>query len=85
MFCVAIYLAGYYQTNVPTAPPSKVGVTLRPLKLILKVCELLPSFSTINTFFPSGRLNATLYKLPVLLLATLVEPDGTNLDACAIM
>ena len=44
-----------------------------------------PSFSTINTFFFSGVLKATLYKLPELLLATRTEPAGTNLEACAII
>src|SRR5579875_1792137 len=74
-----------YHKNVPTAPASKAGDTQRSPKLILKICWDEPSLTTISTFFPSGRLKATLYKLPVLVLPILTEPGGTNLDAWATM
>ena len=68
---------------MPIAPPSKLLVAHCPLNLILKFVTDVPSFTTINTFFPAEVLNAALYKLPTILLAIRAEPGGTNLDACA--
>jgi hypothetical protein len=66
---------------VPTEPASNEVVTHLPLYLILKISVVLPSFTTINTFFPLGVLKATLFRFPIVLLAILVAAVGTNFEA----
>ena len=74
-----------YHIKVATAPPGSEVDTHLPLSLMLKFSVLEFSFSTINTFFPVGVLNATFGKLVARLLAIRTEPAGTNRDACAMI
>ena len=74
-----------YHIKVATAPPGSEVDTHLPLSLMLKFWVPEFSLSTINTFFPAGVLNATFGKLVARLLAILIEPAGTNLEACAMI
>ena len=56
-----------------------------PLNLILNDSLDCPSFSTIKAILPAGVKKATLYKLPAIDVPTRTDPDGTNLEACAII
>jgi hypothetical protein len=71
----------FYHTKVPTAPWASDVETDLPLKLMLKFWSDPASFSTINTFLPSGVLNATFGKLAGKLVSIRTEPGRTNLDA----
>jgi|JI10StandDraft_1071094.scaffolds.fasta_scaffold288020_2 hypothetical protein len=68
---VLIYLASIFTGVKPS------------LYFRLKVSAELPSLKTISAFLPSGRKNATFNKEPTTLLSILVDPAGTNFEACA--
>src|SRR5215470_15751245 len=71
----------YYHTYVPTEPTAKPVVTHWPLNFMLKLVLTVPSFTTIRTFLPARVLNATLYRLPDILLEMRTDPGGTYFDA----
>ncbi len=83
--CFIPRLQMFYQTKVPTDPAGRTAVDSLPLNLIAKGKAVFPSFNAINTFFPAGVLKATLGKLLVIVVLTLTEPGGTNLDAWAMI
>ena len=75
----------FYQIKVATAPLDSEVVAHLLLNRILNVASTLPLFSTINTFFPAGVVNATFCKFPTILLPIRTEPGGTNFEAWAMI
>ena len=75
----------YCQTNVLTAPAARLVRAARSLYIIEKDFGASLSFTTMNTFVHAGVRKDTLYKLSVMVDAILMEPGGTNLEACAII
>src|SRR4051794_14641848 len=83
--CERYSTSNSYQIYVATAPAFRLVDICFPLFRILNVFVAAPSFNTINTFLPSGVINAALDRLSISLDAILTEPGLTNFAGCAII